>query len=442
MNFDSALEAIDGIDGAGLDLGERQPVWPDFPLGEYRRRYARLAALMEREGLDALVLTQEEPVRYLSGYNSVIWAVGRWLPTVFIAPRDPRRAVLIASAFDAGCAAGTSWAGTVDTYKTAAELPAKVASHLAAAGAEPGRTGFELGHGSVMGLAKVFADEVTALGGAKPADASRLLSAVRMLKSPAEIERIRRSVSAATAGYRAGLQAARAGMTEKELVAIIGSAMYASGTTAGTKPLFVNCVSGRTRYPLVDSPASDNVLADGDIVFVDGGGASDGYVSDILRLIGVGELRPQDRRYAEVAAGATEAMIAAVRPGVRVSQLLRAATAYVAAAGLTEEVGAVAGHGIGLELWERPLITEHDDPDDDAAVRAGMVLCLEPIMAPPHPDGGLAGIFVFEQQVLVTADGCEVLSADLPARLHEARGGAGGSGGATPPPQAGGAGWP
>lgn len=107
-----------------------------------------------------------------------------------------------------------------------------------------------------------------------------------MLKSPLEIARIRRSVGAAVAGYRAGLQAAAAGMTEKELVAIISSTMYRSGTTAGTKPLFVNCVSGRARYPLVDSPASDNVLGDGDIVFVDGGGASDGYVSDILRLIG------------------------------------------------------------------------------------------------------------------------------------------------------------
>jgi Xaa-Pro dipeptidase len=420
VNFDAALAAIAGIDGAGLDLGERPPVWPDFPLDEYRRRYARLAALMERENLDALVLTQEEPVRYLSGYNSVIWAVGRWLPTTFIAPRDPRRAVLIASAFDAGCAGGTSWAGTVDTYQDAAELPAKVASHLAGLGADQDRVGFELGHGTVMGLAKRFADQVTATGGSDPNDASRLLSAVRMLKSPAELERIRRSVGAATAGFRAGLQAAKAGMTEKELVAVIGSAMYANGATAGTKPLFVNCVSGRTRYPLVDSPASDNVLADGDIVFVDGGGASDGYMSDILRLIGVGNIRPEDRRYADVAAGATEAMIRAVRPGVRVSQLLAAAREYVAGAGLHEEVGVVAGHGIGLEHWERPLIMEHENPDDDVAVRDGMVLCLEPIMAPAHPDGGLAGIFVFEQQVLVTSDGCEVLSADLPATLHEA----------------------
>jgi len=422
VNFDDALAAIDGIDGAGLDLGERPPVWPDFDLAEYRRRYARLTALMEWQDLDALVLTQEEPVRYLSGYNSVIWAVGRWLPTMFVAPRDPRKAALIASQFDAGCAAGTSWAATVDTYRDVAELPPKVATHLAAAGARPGRIGFELGPGSIMALPKVVADQVTALGGQPAADASRLISALRMLKSPAEIERIRRSVSAATAGYRAGLEASRAGMTEKELVSIIGSAMHSRGTTAGTKPLFVNCVSGRTRYPLVDSPASDNVLADGDIVFVDGGGASDGYVSDILRLIAIGEIRPQDRRYADAAAAATQAMIGALRPGIRVSELIATAAGCVAAAGLTEPVGSVAGHGIGLELWERPLITEHENPDDDVAVRPGMVLCVEPILAPPHPDGGLAGIFVFEQQVLVTVDGCEVLSGDLPGRLHEAPG--------------------
>jgi len=418
MNFDDALEVIGAVDGAGLELGERPPVWPDFPLAEYRRRYARLAALMDIQDLDALVLTQEEPVRYLSGYNSVIWAVGRWLPSVLIAPADPRRAVLIASAFDAGCAAGTSWVGTADTYQRVEELPAKVARHLAAIGARAGRVGFELGPGTIMALPKLVADEITAQPG-PPRDASRLISALRMLKSPAEIDRIRRSVAAATAGYRAGLDAAAAGMTEKELVAIIAAAMHRSGTTAGTKPLFVNCVSGRSRYPLVDSPASDNVIAEGDIVFIDGGGACDGYVSDILRLIGVGQIRPDDRRYAEVAAGATQAVIDSLRPGVRVSNLIRTAARFVAEAGLTEPVGAVAGHGIGLELWERPLIMEHDNPDDDVAVREDMVLCIEPILAPAHPDGGLAGIFVFEQQVLVTREGCEVLSATLPARLWE-----------------------
>jgi Xaa-Pro aminopeptidase len=426
MNFDEALAAIADLDGSATDLGERAPVWPDFPIDEYRGRYARLSALMDQQGFDALVLTQEEAVRYLAGYNSVIWAVGRWLPTVFIAARDPRRAVLICSSFDAGCASGTSWVAAVDAYREASELPGKVGHHLASIGAAPGRVGFELGPGSIIALPQHVVSAITAALGAAPRDASRLISALRMVKSPREVERVRRSVGAAVAGYWAGLEAAAAGMTEKDLVAVISSTMYGNGTTAGTKPVFVNCVSGRARYPLVDSPASDNVIGDGDIVFVDGGGASDGYVSDILRLIGVGHVRAEDRRYAEVAAGATQAMIDAARPGVRVSQLMALAAAHVAAAGLTERLGEIAGHGIGLELWERPLIKAHDDPDDDVAIRPGMVLCLEPILAPAHPDGGLAGIFVFEQQVLITADGCEVLSGDLPARLWQAEGRAGG----------------
>jgi Xaa-Pro aminopeptidase len=416
VNLDAALAAIDGLDGAEIDLGARQPDWPDFPLAEYQRRYARLGALMDAEGFGALVLTQEEPVRYLSGYNSVIWAVGRWLPSVLVATRDPRQAVLIASSFDAGCAAGTSWVATVDTYRGAEEIPGKVRAHLAAASVAAEEIGVEFGPGTFMALPQHLAAQITACAAA-PRDCGRLISALRMLKSPPEIERIRRSVGAAVAGYTAGLQAATPGLTEKELVAIIGATMYSSGTTAGTKPLFVNCVSGRTRYPLVDTPASDNVITDGDIVFVDGGGASDGYVSDILRLIGVGRVRAEDLRYADAAANATEAMIRAVRPGARVSQLIDAAAARVAADGLPDQVGEVAGHGIGLELWERPLIRHHDNPDDDVAVRPGMVLCLEPILAPPHPDGGLAGVFVFEQQVLVTEGGCEVLSAGLPARL-------------------------
>jgi Xaa-Pro dipeptidase len=419
MSIDAALAAIAGLDGTGVDLGERPPAWPDFPMQEYRRRYARLAALMDRDGFDALVLTQEEPVRYLSGYNSVIWAVGRWLPTIFIATRDPRQAVLICSSFDTGCASGTSWAGTIDTYRRPAELPAKVQVHLAAAGAAAERVGFEFGPGSFMALPQHLAGPVLAGAQGQPRDAGRLISALRMLKSPLEIERIRRSVGAAVAGYRAGLEATAAGITEKELVAIISSTMYRSGATAGTRPLFVNCVSGRARYPLVDSPASDNVIVDGDIVFVDGGGASDGYVSDILRLIGVGSLRQEDQRYAEVAAEATQVMVDAVRPGVRVSELIGAAAAHVRSAGLDEPVGEVAGHGIGLELWERPLIQVHDDPDEDVAVQPGMVLCLEPILAPAHPAGGLAGVFVFEQQVLVTESGCEVLSGELPARLWQ-----------------------
>jgi Xaa-Pro dipeptidase len=426
MNFDSALDIIGGLDGEGFALTGRAPAAPDFPLPEYQRRNQRLAALMEDSGFEALILTQEEAVRYLSGYNSVVWAVGRWLPTVLVVTRDPGGAALFGSVFDSGCAVGTAWTQTVG-YTDMESLPGLVAGHLARLGVAPGAVGVEYGPGSIMNVPQFIAADLLRLsadpraegGDPRPRDASPLIHALRMVKSPAEIDRVRRAVASAAAGYQAGLDAAKPGMTEKELVSIIASTMYSTGSTAGTRPAFVNSVSGRERYPLVDTPASDRRIAAGDVVFIDGGAASDGYVSDILRLIGVGPLRAEDRRYAEVAAAATATMVGAVRPGVRVSELLRAAAAEVAAAGVSTEVGVVGGHGIGLELWERPLIKEHADPDEDVSLRPGMVLCLEPILAPAHPDGGLAGVFVFEQQVLVTPGGCEVLSAALPAQLWE-----------------------
>lgn len=419
VNFDKCLDIIadiDATDGGDPDLGAREPVTPDFPLAEYRRRYARLQALMDLDGFDALVLTQEEPVRYLAGYNSVVWAVGRWLPTVFVATADPTKSMLVAAAFDLGAAEGTSWVPNVTAHHEASEIPTIVAAHLAKLGMSGDRVGAELGPGTTLTLAhSVAAKLLEAVGGAR--DCSRILHALRMLKSPAEVERIRRSVGAAAAGYNAALRAAKAGMTEKELVAIVASTMFANGSTAGTKPIFVNSVSGRARYPLVDAPASDNVLCDGDVVFLDGGGASDGYMSDILRMIGIGALRPEDRRFAEVAAEATRAMVAAARPGIRASELMQAGIDSVDASECGVPVGAIAGHGIGLELWERPFLQRLGDPEEDVTLRAGMTLCIEPILVPPHPDGGLAGVFVIEQQVLLNDDGCEVLSAAVPPHL-------------------------
>lgn len=418
MDFDQALELIAGIDGGAVDLGGGTPVAPEFPIREYQQRYARLAALMGIDHFTALVLTQEESIRYLTGYNSVVWSVGRWLPTVLVATTEPKQAMLIGSVFDAGCATGTAWTA-VASYTNMDEIPDLVLHHLDASGTELTGVGFELGPGTFQALPQYLIQRLFAALPGPPRDASAVLSAVRMIKSPAEVDRLRRSVAAAAAGYRAGMTAARPGMTEKEIVAIMAAEMFRSGTTAGTKPVMLNAVSGHARYPLVDTPASDNPISDGDIVFIDGGGTYDGYYSDILRIIAVGDIRPQDRRYAEIAEQATAAMVAAARPGLPASHLFSAGADVVSKALPSNEIGVVAGHGIGLEHWERPFLQPPGQAAEDITLREGMVLCLEPILAPPHPDGGLAGIFVFEEQVVLTSDGCEVLSADLPARLWE-----------------------
>jgi Xaa-Pro dipeptidase len=420
-DFDDVLAYLHEGPPAPLDLGPHQPGYPDFPRAEHAQRYARLSALLDAFDLDAILLTQEETIRYLTGYVSVIWAVGRWLPGCFLATRDPRDAVLIPSAFDVGAARGTSWVTTVDGHPDPMAIADIVSGHLRRLSLRADRVGMETGAGSFIALPWPAAQAVVRALGGEPIDATGLISALRMVKSEAEVDRMRRVVAATTKGYRAALDAARAGMTERELAAIAAATMYATGdVTTGTKPAFLNCVAGRDRYALVDTTPSHRPLEEGDIVFLDGGAAGDGYISDIIRLIAVGQLSAEAERHVETARTALNAVVGAVRPGVRASELWATGQAVFDDAGVGQFGGGISGHGIGLELWERPLVKDHSgDPAEDVALRAGMTFSLEPILM-PSDDAGLMGVFVFENQVHVTSDGVEVLSGDLEARAWRA----------------------
>jgi Xaa-Pro aminopeptidase len=176
-------------------------------------------------------------------------------------------------------------------------------------------------------------------------------------------------------------------------------------------------VAGPDRYSLADAPASDRPTRDGDIMFLDGGAAGDGYISDIIRLLAFGEISSEQAHYADLAASATRAMIGAAVPGTPVTEVYQAGQSVYVDAGIGDRSGAIFGHGIGLELWERPFIKVHDDPNENIRLRPGMTVCLEPILVPVTDSGEIVGIFVFEQQVAVTNSGNEVLSAGVEQEL-------------------------
>ena len=419
-SLEALVAGLHDEDLGSVDLGPHHPAFPDFDRDEHARRWARFARLLDLHGLDAAVLTQEESIRYLTGYNSVVWAVGRWLPTALLATADPAQAVLMPSAFDVGAAAGTSWIATIDGHSDPTELPDKVAAHCRRLGVSESRIGMETGPGSVVMMPWQVAKGLVAVAGGEPVDLTRGLSALRIVKSVAELERIRTVVSATTRAYGAGIEAARVGMTEKELVSIVASRMHELGATAGTRPTFLNCVAGRARHAVVDAPASDHPMSEGDVVFLDGGGGADGYMSDIIRLIAIGEVAASSVHHAEIATEALDRTIEAVRPGATAHELFHAGLEVFRAAGVADVSAPLSGHGIGMELWERPFIRDHEaDRSEDVHLRPGMTMSLEPLLFPAD-DQGLTGVFVLEHQVLVTPDGVEVLSRDVEAKLWRA----------------------
>ena len=239
----------------------------------------------------------------------------------------------------------------------------------------------------------------------EPADA--LVRRQRAIKSPAEVDLLRRAAAVAEAGLRAAVAAIRPGAGEREVCAAGTAACLAAGADFVR---YFRVHSGPysawgSRWP----QATDRRIAAGDIVALDAIGAVRGYAFDVNRTAVCGRPDGERRRLLEAGLAASAAAVAAVRAGVPIAALVQAGRAVAEQAGFGRFASASAGHGIGLETVEWPmLLADRDEP-----LQAGMALCVEPGLFAP----GLGGCST-EQMVVVRDDGAEALTT-LTGRLWD-----------------------
>jgi Xaa-Pro aminopeptidase len=141
---------------------------------------------------------------------------------------------------------------------------------------------------------------------------------------------------------------------------------------------------------------------------LDFGGVYDGYCVDLTRTYQLGAVEQDFRRMFAAVADARFAAIAAVRPGVKGSEIDAAARQVLARHGLADAFGHGTGHGLGLEVHEEPRIGRPAPGQPDEPVAAGMVFTIEPGAYVP----GVGGVRL-EDDVLVVDGGCEMLT-DVP----------------------------
>jgi Xaa-Pro aminopeptidase len=159
----------------------------------------------------------------------------------------------------------------------------------------------------------------------------------------------------------------------------------------------------------VISPASSRALENGDILMLDTGAVRDGYFCDFDRNYAIGTPDDAARRAYDVAYQATDAALSAVRPGMTAADLYRIMRQSIRDQG-AQPCGGRLGHGLGVTLTEWPSLTAKDQ----TPLRAGMVLTLEPGVE-IAPDK----IMVHEENIVLTADGAQLLSRRAPALLPE-----------------------
>lgn len=373
-----------------------------FDRAEYRRRADALQSGMAARGLDALLLTTEPDVRYVTGFLTRFWEspTRPWF-VILPARGDP---IAVIPAIGAALMAKT-WVSDMRRWN-APDLVDDGVSLLTGTLAElvpdGGRIGLPMGHETHLRMPLADFERLRAgLGARSFADATDVVRRVREVKSGAEIAKIRQVCTIAGRAFDRVPDFATPGTPLDQVYRDFQIACLSEG--ADGVP-YVAGGAGQGGYADVISPPTERRLAPGDVLMLDTGAVRDGYFCDFDRNFAIGHADDAARRAHEVLFRATEAGLAAARPGITAADLFHAMGDLLPG----DTGGGRLGHGLGIQLTEWPSLV----PMDVTPLREGMVLTLEPGLeiAPGR-------IMVHEENIVLTAEGAELLSPRAEAEL-------------------------
>jgi len=253
--------------------------------------------------------------------------------------------------------------------------------------------------------------------GIRVVDCQALMQDARMLKTQDEITLLTTACAMVDAAYEELFRAMKPGMRENECVALVNRVLYELGSEHVEG---VNAISGErcSPHPHV---FTDRILRPGDPAYFDILHAYNGYRTCYYRTFAVGSAsRAQVDAYRRCRDFLDQA-IALIRPGVTTADVV-SVWPEAEDFGFPDEEAAFAlqyGHGVGLSIWEKPIFSRLVSFDYPETIREGMVFALETFW--PASDGWSAARI--EEQLVVTADGCEVITRFPAEELLVAGGG-------------------
>ena len=253
--------------------------------------------------------------------------------------------------------------------------------------------------------------------GIEVVDCQALMQDVRMVKTRDEITLLTTACAMVDAAYDELFRAMKPGMRENECVALVNRVLYELGSEHVEG---VNAISGErcSPHPHV---FTDRMLRPGDPAYFDILHAFNGYRTCYYRTFAVGSAsRAQVDAYRRCRDYLDQAL-ALVRPGVTTADVV-SVWPEADDFGFPDEEAAFAlqyGHGVGLSIWEKPIFSRLVSFDHPETIQEGMVFALETFW--PAADGWSAARI--EEQLVVTAEGCEVITRFPAEELLVAGGG-------------------
>ena len=337
---------------------------------DYAARRRLLDERMGAAGVDLLFLAPSSDLEYLTGVERAIPTFGQsqyahgWVAGAFFRPGSDPVFVL---------------PRMMTLFEMAGELPGEVVvvSESDDGDAIFARTARGLGGTGTLAVgdrawAETLLHLTAALSPERVVPGSALVNVLRRTKSAEEIEAMTRAAAVCDATMAAVAPKVQPGVTMLELVEELEHRLrlHGSRVPSFTTHVFTHFVGGKNS---AEETHSDPVV-EGDVVMFDFGAVVDGYCSDFGRTVCVGEPDPEVRTTHDLVLAAQDAGLAALRPGVPASEVNRACREPIEAAGYGAAFKHRMGHGIGLDVHERPFVSE----EEETPLEAGMTFTDEP----------------------------------------------------------------
>jgi len=359
---------------------------PDY----YAARLRRLRATFAARGIEGLLITKLQNVAYLSGLFASAAAL--------IVTQDQLRVITDNRYRESLQRRVQEWAALsaviVPQGLSYDEVIVQQLRELAGV-----RLGFEDADVSVRRM-RGFAAAAQHGAMAELVPAPDVVEDLRVVKDEWELALLRDAAGRLSDVAKCILPKALAGTTEWQLAAEVEAAMRRTGFD---KPAFDTIVAAGPNAALPHYRAGERRIEPGDLVVVDFGGMFGGYAVDMTRTVAVGGGGPRERQVLEAVAAAA---VQAVRPGVAPEAVDAAARTMLERAGMGEAFTHGTGHGLGLDVHERPRIAPARAGMTEPPIERGMVFTIEPGVYFPGWGGAR-----LEDDVVVTAGGAEMLTS-------------------------------
>ena len=374
-------------------------------------RHRSVRKAIESAGLDALIVTHLPNIFYLTGFTGTAGIVVVTAAKVGLLV-DFRYVTFVESMIEGD--RGWPDAALLRVQGSYDEALACLIEEW-----EITRAGFEAQHLSVS-RHRWFTDRLSAEASAQNGSCTmrefvpteRIVEHARIRKDRYEVATLRAAATMLSEVARDVLRTVQPGPSEREFAAVIDYKLKSAGFA---RPAFDTIVAAGANAALPHAQPGLRRLQGGDLVVLDFGGVYDGYCVDLTRTVCLGRPDDEMRRVYDAVAQAQKAALAAVRPGVAAAAIDAAARTVLAERSLGEAFGHGTGHGLGIEVHEAPRLAppRPSSASDTTSepIEEGMVFTIEPGAYVP----GWGGVRL-EDDILVTADGCEVLT-DVPREL-------------------------